>query len=393
MLRKQLRWSGLLVILISLLVNGATILIDTGFQNTAVQAVYGLGFTGLVLVCSLMHVAQSRRSGWLGSIAYPVTVLGLAYANVNNFLALAERAGISDARETYLGLSQALPVPHIAVFCAFVGFILLGISVIVAGVFPRWSGVLIAAGAALQNPAQIAVESLFLTVGGALLFGAGLTWTGWSLWSGKGLNMEEPGLSHPDRVWGGPVVILAGLLLGVDANVNLFGGLSLASGFTHLLSYTFSILAVFLIYGAFGERVSWTGFAGFVLAQVGIMLYFSTAFFIVAQLAGAINNNDMLMATWVEIPIGRVGQYSSILGLLLLSIETIHTESFHRWSGWLVLIGIALAFPFTFSVQDYFLGIFWVIGGTVEGIGVIWMGWTVLTTNRTVALPASQYNI
>lgn len=381
---KQLRWSGLLIIFTSVLVNGAGILIDIGFPNAAVLAVYGLGFAGLIPAYSLIHVAQAHRAGWLGSLAYPVTVLSLAYASINNFLALAEQVRIPNAQETYASLGEALPVPHIATYGAFIGFTLLGLSVIRAGVFPRWCGILIAVGAALQIPAQFA---------GVPLFGAGLIGTGWALWSGKGWNMAEPGLSHPDRVWGGPIVILAGLFLAVDANANLFGGLSLASGVTHLLSYTLSILAVFLIYGAFGERVSWIGVAGFILAQLGITLYFSTAFFIVAQLAGAIDNNSMLMATWVEIPIGRAGQYLSILGLLLLSIAAIRSEVFPGWSGWLVLIGIVLAFPFTFSVQDYFLGIFWVIGGTIEGIGVIWMGWTILTTNRTVALPASPYNI
>ena len=392
-IRKQLRWAGLLIILISLLVNGAGILIYSGGKTAILQAVYGLGFTGLVLACSMIHIAQARRSGWLGSIAYPVTVLGLAYANINNFLTLAERVGIPDAHETYVSLGEALPLPHLAAYSAFIGFTLLGFSVTMAGVFPRWSGVLIALGSALQIPAQFAMElSGPLTIGGSILLGAGLVWIGWSFWSGKGWNMEEPGLSHPDRIWGGPVVMLAGFLLAVDANVNLFGGLNLTSGLTHILSITLNVLAVFLIFGAFAERANWTGLTGIILAQLGTMLYFSTAFFIVAQLAGAIDNNSMLMATWVELPIGRTGQYLTILGMLLLSIGAIRSEVFPPWSGWLVLIGIALAFPFTFSVQDYFLGIFWVIGGTIEGMGVIWMGWAVLAANKPVTLPASQYN-
>jgi hypothetical protein len=161
--------------------------------------------------------------------------------------------------------------------------------------------------------------------------------------------------------------------------VNMFGGLSMMSGITHLLSYTVLLLTSFLIYAAQGDRAGWWGGSGFVLAQLGAALYIITAFLIVAQLAGAIDNNRALMASWEDIPVGRAGGYMSTLGMFLLGIEAIRSGVFPRWSGWLVVIGIALALPFTFTIQAYFLGIFWVIGAAIEGIGIGRMGWTLLT--------------
>lgn len=87
----------------------------------------------------------------------------------------------------------------------------------------------------------------------------------------------------------------------------------------------------------------------------------------------------MLMATWEDIPVGRIGSYLVLLGMFLLGIEAILSQVFPRWTGWLVVVGIALALPFAFTIQAYYLGIFWVLGAALEGIGVAWMGWTLLS--------------
>ncbi|HET9589300.1 MAG TPA: hypothetical protein VFO91_10970 [Anaerolineales bacterium] len=381
-MQKQLCWGGLLIIVASLLMNGMNILVYSGYDNVTIQAVYGAGFTGLVLAATIIHIAQSRRAGVFGLLAYLVSVLSLVYANVVTFLILAELSGIEGAQQTLAGIWE--PLMRISVYGIFVGWTLLGISIAQAGVLPRWAGILVAGGVAFQLPAQYAMEmagSLFFlfTIGGSILFGAGLIWIGWALWSGKGWQREEPGLSNLDGNWGGLVVIFTGFMLAVDASVNMFGGLSLASGITHLVSYTTILLTAFLLYAAHGERASWAGFAGFLFAQLGAALYMITAFLVVAQLAGAIEDNRMLMATWEDIPVGRIGSYLVLLGMFLLGIEAILSQVFPRWTGWLVVVGIALALPFAFTIQAYYLGIFWVLGAALEGIGVAWMGWTLLS--------------
>jgi hypothetical protein len=230
----------------------------------------------------------------------------------------------------------------------------------------------------------------FLPIAGSLLFGAGLIWIGWALWSGRGWNFQEPGLSGLDRAWGAPFIILTGLTLAVDAAVNMFGGLSLMSGMTHLASYTALLLTSFLLYAAHGKQVSRVGFAGFVSTQLGAALYMITAYLILAQLAGSIDNNRMLMASWQDIPVGRVGGYLATFGIFLFGIEAIRSGTFPQASGWLVVIGILVALPFTFTIQDYFLGIFWVLGAILEGLGIAWMGWTLRTRARAVVTQVVQ---
>jgi hypothetical protein len=169
----------------------------------------------------------------------------------------------------------------------------------------------------------------------------------------------------------------------VDAVENMFGGLSLTSSVTHLASYTALVLIPLVLHAAHGERAGGWGFAGFLCTQLGAALYIITAYLIFAQLSGAIDNNRMLMASWEDIPVGRVGGYMTTLGVFLFGVEAIRSEVFPRWSGWLVVIGIALALPFTFTIQAYFLGIFWVLGAIVEGVGLGWMGWILLKKQAT----------
>lgn len=389
----QLRWSGFLIIIISIIMNSMNIMVYAGYHNTVIQAVYGAGFTGLIVACTVIHIVQARKSGVFGLLAFILSVLSLAYANVVTFLILAELAGIEGARQT--SVSTWDPVMRTAVYGIFIGLMLLGISIVQARVLPRWSGMLVALGVALQLPAQYAIETagplfFFFTVGGSILFGAGLIWIGWALWSGNGWNREQPGLSSLDRNWGGVLVILTGLFLAVDAAANMFGQLSLTSGLTHLASYTASLLIAFILYAAHAERVSWIGFTGFLFLQLGAALYIITAYLIFAQLAGVIDNNLMLMASWQDIPVGRAGSYMVILGMFLLGVEAIRSGVFPRWSGWLVILGIALALPFAFTIQAYFLGTFWVLGAITEGMGIAWMGWRLIKTDPHTGRVASH---
>jgi hypothetical protein len=381
-LRQQLRWGGWWVIISVILMNAMNILVYAGYHNAAIQAVYGLGFTGLILACTIIHIAQSKQAGVWGLLSYSLTVLSLAYANVVTFLILAELAGIEGMDQTLIGVWD--PVMRIAVYGVFFGLALLGISVARAGVFPREAGILVALGVALQLPAQYATEMarpLFSlsAIGGSLLLGAGLGWIGWALWSGKGWSEEETGLSGLDRGWGAPFVLLTAILLALNAYINTFGALTLASGMIHLLSYTTLILSMVILYTAQAGRAGEMGLAGFVFTHLGATLSLITAYLILAQLAGQIENNTALMASWVDIPVGRIGLYMLLLGILLFGVSVIRAEVFPRWSGWLLVIGLALLLPSQFQSQAYLFSIFWVLGATFQGIGLGWMGVTLLT--------------
>lgn len=116
------------------------------------------------------------------------------------------------------------------------------------------------------------------------------------------------------------------------------------------------------------------GLAGFLFIHLGATLSLIPAYLILAQLAGQIDNNRALMASWVDIPVGRISLYMVLLGILLFGISVIRAEVFPRWSGWLLVIGLALLLPSQFQSQAYLFSIFWVIGATFQGVGLAWMG-------------------
>jgi len=380
-LRKQLQWGGLWIIAASLLLSSMNLVMYMGYQGTAIQVGYGIGFTGMILACTIIHVAQSQRSGIFGLLAYLLLTLGFIYANVATFLLLAHYAGIEGAMQTAIDIWN--PIPHFAVYGIFIGLIFLGISVTRSGVLPRWGGLLTALGFALQLPSQFGIdiaETMFyiFAIGGTILSCIGLIWIGWSLWMGKAMIEDEPALSPLDRAWGAPFVIMYALMAIVNAYVNSVADLTLFDGIINLLSITAMILAIVILHSAQANHSGGVGLAGFLLTHLGATLLVITAYLIVAQLAGQIDNNRALMATWVDIPVGRYGNYILMLGSLLFGIGTIRAGVFPGAAGWLIVIGLALLLPSQLQTQDYLFSIFWIIGATLQGIGIGWMGWTLL---------------
>ena len=74
------------------------------------------------------------------------------------------------------------------------GYFLLGIATIRAKILPRWGAVLVMLGAILfQLPPQpIGPFPTFVILLGAVLYGAGAVWIGFSLWSEKGEMAVPP---------------------------------------------------------------------------------------------------------------------------------------------------------------------------------------------------------
>src|SRR5512147_2561354 len=97
--RKQLQWSGWVIIAVSLLVSITNGLFYLGIHSTALHAVYGIGYTGLILTCTIIHIAQARRAGMFELVTYLLSLLCLAYVNVSTFLDLVEMAGIEGTQQ------------------------------------------------------------------------------------------------------------------------------------------------------------------------------------------------------------------------------------------------------------------------------------------------------
>jgi hypothetical protein len=212
----------------------------------------------------------------------------------------------------------------------------------------------------------------------------GLIWIGWSLWSSNAVPDDEPRLSTLDRTWGAPFVILTALILVVNAYVNTFGELTLSNGIINLISLTALLLSIVILFTAQADRAGGMGLIGFVLTHLGAALSIIPAYLIMAQLADQIESNRALMASWEDFPFGRVGSYMLLLGLISFGVSIIRAEVFPRWTGWLVVIGIALLLPSQFQSQAYLFLVFWAIGATLEGIGFGWMGWTLFKKNPLI---------
>jgi hypothetical protein len=84
------------------------------------------------------------------------------------------------------------------------------------------------------------------------------------------------------------------------------------------------------------------------------------------------------MISWVDIPVGRAGIYLALFGLILFGIGTLRAGVFPRWTGWLIVLGMAVIIPTEFVTQPYLFLIFWAIGATLVGAGLAWMGWQTL---------------
>ena len=391
--RKQLQWSGLSIILVALLVSISNGLFYAGIHNVALHVVHGIGFTGLILTCTIMHIAQARRAGMFELITYLLSVLCLAYVNVATFIDLVSMADIPGTEQA-IALIRS-PMLFAAIYGLYFCLILFFLASAGVGVVPRWAAILTAFGLALQLPAQFAMNiagPMFYTfsVGGSILFGAGLTGIGWSLWSDAKLLTEEPHLSTLDRAWGAPIVILAALFLILNAYINTFNALTLPNGIINLISMTTLLLGCVVLFMVQAGRAGTTGLLGLVFTHLGAALSIIPSYLIMAQLAGQIESNRALIAAWVDFPFGRVGNYMLLLGMVVLGVSVIRAGVFPRWTGWLIVIGIALFLPSQFQSQAYLFLIFWAIGATLEGIGLAWMGWMLFRNRdtRPVTQPA-----
>jgi hypothetical protein len=391
--RKQLQWGGVLIMIAALLVSITNGLLYVGIHNIALHITYAIGFTGLILTCTIIHIAQARRAGIFELITYLLTVLCLVYVNVSSFMDLVSMADIPGTEQAIAAVHG--PVWVMVLYVLYFSLILFYFASAQVGVLPSRAGILTAIGIALQLPAQFAMSMagpmffIFSAVG-SILFGVGLIWIGWSLWSNTELPVEEPQLSSLDQIWGPPIVLLAALFLILNAYINTFNPLTLPNGIINLLSITLLLFSSVVVFIAQARLAGATGLLGLAFTYLGAALSIIPAYLIMAQLAGQIESNRALTASWVDFPFGRVGNYMLILGMFVFGVSVIRARVFPGWTGWLIVVGIALLLPSQFQSRAYLFLIFWAIGATLEGIGLGWMGWILFRKrdSRQVAEPA-----
>jgi hypothetical protein len=154
---------------------------DVGVQSAAWVPVHLLYFAALavmLLVLVGILARQLQRAGRLGVAGFLVALAGTAMMLLEGREHLfSPDFGVG----TPLGLWELISASLIF----SIGYILLGIAIARARVLPRGAGILLAVGGpivAFSPPIGI----LAVLIVGHALFGLGLAWSGYALWTGTG---------------------------------------------------------------------------------------------------------------------------------------------------------------------------------------------------------------
>lgn len=199
MVKTILRWSGLAL-------TAGALLMGAGIVSIAFQAPNQLPtplFSTLLLVASILiilalpgiYARQSEAAGWLGLLGHMLLEVGLVvivlYAGAPLFYP-ETKGSPGDSLAGYL-LGTAL----------LLGVTLTAIATLRAGVYPRWSGILLlAAGGGLLFVFSVAdsLPPIAGQLGSAifgLLFAAAFAWIGASTWTGW--TQPAPRLAATER--------------------------------------------------------------------------------------------------------------------------------------------------------------------------------------------------
>ncbi len=148
-------------------------------QSAAWVPAHMLYFVSLVAVLLVLVGAFARqlpRSGRLGLVGFLTAFVGTALMLMEGREHLFSH---SASGATPVGLWQLIATS----FLFSVGYILFGVAVSRGGILPRAAGVLLAVGGPIVAFAPpIGIEAVLIV--GHTLFGAGLAWLGYALWTG-----------------------------------------------------------------------------------------------------------------------------------------------------------------------------------------------------------------
>jgi hypothetical protein len=194
------RWSGLALVAGGLLLAVATVLhpsrettatiLQAEVRLVAAHALFTLSYLLVLLGLPGLYGAESVRMGRLGLVGFLVAFMGTTLVAVSGnfgFLApvLAARSPATiDAINSY---PPEVALDAVAFGGFVVGFILFGMAMAKTATLPRFSGLLVAVGAAIQvlgfALAQTVLSALWsFAILGSVALGAGLAWPGYQLW-------------------------------------------------------------------------------------------------------------------------------------------------------------------------------------------------------------------
>ena len=194
-----IRWSGLISILAGMLYALAAILHPVGEDIAAYTSpnwvpahlVYWVSAILMLFGLVGLYARQVEKTGWLGLVGFVLAFIGTVFVSSIFFMVSTVIPLI--AAETPALFDQAATPPTGAVLVVVLGFslgyILFSVATMRAGVLPRWSGLLLIIGVSFfmisEAPLFDRTLSHVIVTVGDVVFGLGLAWMGYALWSEK----------------------------------------------------------------------------------------------------------------------------------------------------------------------------------------------------------------
>jgi hypothetical protein len=200
-----LRWSGVAGVLGGVLLT-LSFVFRPGEQDAPTLAAnpttipHSLGIVALIS-CQLALIGTYARmraeSGLFGFVSFLLAFIGSGFmigvwfysAYIEHVIAARAPALLASDGPIEEGIAQTTFAVSLMTFT--LGYVLLGVSVTIAKVFPRWIGLLLAVGCLLVF-AGIAAETFVFTRIGSVPMGLALAWLGYTLWSEEARSTRTP---------------------------------------------------------------------------------------------------------------------------------------------------------------------------------------------------------
>ncbi|MGG3889859.1 hypothetical protein [Metabacillus fastidiosus] len=175
------------------------------------------------------------------------------------------------------------------------------------------------------------------------------------------------------RSIGGFASIISGLFLGIGHLINLLGKTNDGTVLGQSLIFFGHLSLIFAFIGLFeaqGKRNGLLGNLGMLLGLIGTTFVTAVVYVEIAAVSGV--NVNSILNEGVSGIIYTVGPLFFVLGMILVGISVMKEGILPFISGLCLIIG-----TFVFTLATFIPnaeGIISVIGGTVTGIGFIWIG-------------------
>jgi hypothetical protein len=193
------RWSGLISLLAGVLYAVGALLHPTGEGLTAVTSsswvpahlVYWISAVLMHFSLIGLYALLAEQTGWIGLLSFSLAFIGTSVvSSILLYVSTVLPLIASDAPTIF---DQASTGPTFLAPIFLLGFglgwILIGSLIMRVSLLPSWSGLLLIIGVTLfllseMVPSEVTLAHILVTVGD-IIFGLGLAWIGYALWSEK----------------------------------------------------------------------------------------------------------------------------------------------------------------------------------------------------------------